>query len=94
MNERLSMVSGNETPPKQLGHVLEVDPLDALDQLADTRRDMRGLAFLISSTGETLPDYDQARAVQFTAETLGQMADRLHAAETALAALIKQARQS
>lgn len=62
--------------------------------LIDTRRDMKGLAFLISTTGETLPEYDQARAVQFTAETISQMADRLKTVETVLHALISQARAS
>lgn len=72
----------------------DVDPLDALDALTDTRRDMRGLAFLVSATGETMPEYDQARAVQFVAESISQMADRLKTAETALGALISQTRES
>ncbi|MDY5272293.1 hypothetical protein [Tractidigestivibacter sp.] len=92
MSEKLSMVKGNEPPPEQLHHAPDVDLLDALDMLIDTRRDMRGLAFLISATGETLPDYDQAKAVQFVAETISQMSDRLKTVETALDALIRQTR--
>lgn len=55
---------------------------------------MRGLAFLVSAAGETMPEYDQARAVQFVAETISQMADRLKAAETALNTLIRETRAS